>query len=588
MLNMNINKTMADMARMSPDQLKASARMHVNDPYMMALFSGENARRQALKPQPQEHQQPTVVNQEIAQMGSPPPVPMMPQGQAQAMPEDTGIAQIPANNLKNMAEGGIVAFAPGGEVEGQALDAAKAKEAAIQNSLRGLGLMYRQKNPEAYQGALTAQSQAQQERQDAEAAYAAAMESSGVNRALMTQPTAGTTLNYGTPAVAPAPAPAATSVKTPLAPPEVAPEKTTTDTTGGLASLQAAAAAAGSQSREPRVAGTVVGRPAAPAKPYLEQYAETRRMQGPSVDPEAEARNKLVADRNTASQATKTELETDIASRKDQFAKREERQDTRAAALEKSKDTNTGMAFLQAGLAMMQAKGPGLAAIAQGAGVGVNQYSAGLKDLKAAQEKLDEARDKTDELKQNQSMMDKKELRTAKKDIRDTELQGQEYLIAGRSKTHGEELAVAAAATKSDIEARQKTEENASKERIAALTHAIGLRPSETERITATYLKLKATNPAGAEEYIKGVGLAKGAGKSMDAMIADKANDNVDKQIQLGGIQLQTKINRDPSIRDEMLRKATAQLMGTMPKPGAETAPPGPEIHYDAKGNRVK
>lgn len=566
----NIDSTTSMLMGMKEKgQLAQYMQQHKNDPYMMSLASSVNAMFNKAQLQPKGGQRPTVVDQAIAQMGSPPPVSPMPQGQAQAMPEDTGIAQIPANNLKNMAEGGIVAFGNGGDVPGFA---------------KGV---YIGEDGQYYADPLSADELGQTDTWGP-LKKLGAWAGRNVERDPITGEVTRKSEAVSPAATAPATSAAYTPYEAGYVPSSVAPGGTSTAVKGGISSLQAAADAAGSQSREPRAAGTVVGRPATPAKPYLEQYAETRRMQGPSVDPEAEARNKLVADRNTASQATKTELETDIESRKDQFAKREERQDTRAAALEKSKDTNTGMAFLQAGLAMMQAKGPGLAAIAQGAGVGVNQYAAGLKDLKLAQEKLDEARDKTDELKQNQSMMDKKELRTAKKDIRDTELQGQEYLIAGRSKTHGEELAVAAAATKSDIEARQKIEENASKERIASMAHAAGLRPSETERITATYLKLKATNPAGAEEYIKGVSLAKGAGKSMDAMIADKANDNVDKQIQLGGIQLQTKINKDPSIRDEMLRKATAQLMGTMPAPGAATAPPGTTLNFDARGNPVK
>ena len=108
MINMNVNQTMADMARMSNDQLKTTARMHVHDPYMMSLLSGENARRKALRPQPQGGQQPTVVDQEIAGMGD----------QPQALPEDTGIGTLPQQPMgKAMAGGGIVAFAEAGAVK---------------------------------------------------------------------------------------------------------------------------------------------------------------------------------------------------------------------------------------------------------------------------------------------------------------------------------------------------------------------------------------------------------------------------------------------------------------------------------------
>ena len=565
------------LARLTPPQRKQYVQMHKNDPYIVSLAlnmdNREKAKASALMGQQQAPAQPPVVEQMISQMGAPAQAPMQQGGMAQAMPEDVGIGALPARNMENMAEGGIVAFGNGGDVPGFA---------------KGV---YIGEDGQYYADPLSADELGQTDTWGP-LKKLGAWAGRNVERDPITGEVTRKSEAVSPAATAPATAPATSTAYTPYeagyVPSSVAPGGTSTAVKGGISSLQAAAAAAGSQSREPRAAGTVVGRPAAPAQSYLEQYAETRKAQGPSVDPEAVARNKLVADRNTASQATKTELETDIESRKDQFAKREERQDTRAAALEKSKDTNTGMAFLQAGLAMMQAKGPGLAAIAQGAGVGVNQYAAGLKDLKLAQEKLDEARDKTDELKQNQSMMDKKELRTAKKDIRDTELQGQEYLIAGRSKTHGEELAVAAAATKSDIEARQKIEENASRERIAAMAHAAGLRPSETERVTATYLKLKATDPAAAETYMQGIERSKGAGKSTESKIADTAYDNIVKQAALPHLMKNfntpEKFNAAVEAETKRLRGAS----GTIPKPGAETAPPGPEIHYDAKGNRVK
>jgi hypothetical protein len=113
------------------------------------------------------------------------------------------------------------------------------------------------------------------------------------------------------------------------------------------------------------------------------------------------------------------------------FKGKEERIGKREAELGKSKDTNTGMAFLEAGLAMMQARGPGLAGIAQGAGVGLKQYQSGIKDIRAAQEKLDDARDRIEELRQNQSSMNKSEVRNAEKGIRSLIYQGDRDLLKG-------------------------------------------------------------------------------------------------------------------------------------------------------------
>ena len=92
-----------------------------------------------------------------------------------------GLASIPMNyeammpdEAVGMANGGIVAFAGGDVVEdyGAALDAARAKEEAVRKGLSGLGVRFKQQQPEAYQGTLTAMEQAKQERKLAEDRYA--------------------------------------------------------------------------------------------------------------------------------------------------------------------------------------------------------------------------------------------------------------------------------------------------------------------------------------------------------------------------------------------------------------------------------
>lgn len=101
----NVNQITSRLASMPDQALQQYAAMHKNDPYVMALALSESNRRKQMRQgaQMQAPQQPKVVDQEIAQM-------------AQPMPEDTGIGQLPAPNMQNMAEGGIVAFEGGGEV----------------------------------------------------------------------------------------------------------------------------------------------------------------------------------------------------------------------------------------------------------------------------------------------------------------------------------------------------------------------------------------------------------------------------------------------------------------------------------------
>jgi hypothetical protein len=97
-------------------QLQQYATLHKNDPYIVTLaLSIANQKKQMKAGQEGQagmQPQPKVVDQDIAQMLAPPP--------QQMLPEDTGIGQLPAQNMQNMAEGGIVAFDDGGRVPGYA------------------------------------------------------------------------------------------------------------------------------------------------------------------------------------------------------------------------------------------------------------------------------------------------------------------------------------------------------------------------------------------------------------------------------------------------------------------------------------
>ena len=114
-------KTLTDtMSRMELPQLQQYATLHKNDPYIVTLaLSIANQKKQMKAGQAGQAgmmPQPKVADQQIAQMMAPP----QQQGMAQAMPEDSGIGQLPAPNMQGMAGGGIVAFDEGGDVPGYA------------------------------------------------------------------------------------------------------------------------------------------------------------------------------------------------------------------------------------------------------------------------------------------------------------------------------------------------------------------------------------------------------------------------------------------------------------------------------------
>lgn len=111
----NVNQITAELAKMPDQALQQYAAMHKNDPYTVALALSESNRRKQMRMGAQgagAMPQPKVVDQDIAQMASPP--------QQQPLPEDSGIGQLPAQNMQNMAGGGIVAFDEGGDVPGYA------------------------------------------------------------------------------------------------------------------------------------------------------------------------------------------------------------------------------------------------------------------------------------------------------------------------------------------------------------------------------------------------------------------------------------------------------------------------------------
>lgn len=115
---------MDSLALMPDPALQQYALMHKDDPYVMSLAMSESNRRKKLRAAQQgqagQMPQPKVIDQAIAAINSPPMMPQqgMPQGAPQQLlPEQQGIARLPAPNMQAMADGGIAGYAGGGDVE---------------------------------------------------------------------------------------------------------------------------------------------------------------------------------------------------------------------------------------------------------------------------------------------------------------------------------------------------------------------------------------------------------------------------------------------------------------------------------------
>ena len=107
----NINQITSTLRMMGDSALQQYATMHKNDPYILPMAIAESNARKQVRSQAQAKMamqpQPKVAEKEIAEMSAP-----------TQLPEQQGIAQLPAPNIQTMAGGGIVAFADGGYAEG--------------------------------------------------------------------------------------------------------------------------------------------------------------------------------------------------------------------------------------------------------------------------------------------------------------------------------------------------------------------------------------------------------------------------------------------------------------------------------------
>ena len=443
----NVNQMTAAFSKMPDAALKQYAMMHKNDPYTMSLAMSESNRRKQMRQgaAPQGGQQPTVVDQELAQMGAP----QMPQGQAQAMPEDSGIGALPQQPMgKAMAGGGIVAFDVGGTV-----DSARARQSAAQQALYTYGLRQRRADPQGFAAAQNEFNTAKEAVTTAQEAYAAELAGTGVEQAAMGLQDVGKTKQFLT---ASTPAPTDPNFRRPSTPGAIAAMPSIADQ---MKAQTAPAAAAPTVSPLSTLAPRVAAAPAAPAAPqksYEDYFKASMETAGKEKNPFEQDTKNITATAKKGKEAELIAFRKDIlAENAEMFKGQEARIGKREVALEKSKDTNTGMAFLQAGLAMMQARGPGLAGIAQGAGVGLGVYGAGLDKIKSAQEKLDESRDRIDELRRNKSSMDKREIRAKESGINDLVTQGERDLLAGKKDLYAQARALSGTSAASSVAVEQ-------------------------------------------------------------------------------------------------------------------------------------
>jgi hypothetical protein len=138
-------------------------------------------------------------------------------------------------------------------------------------------------------------------------------------------------------------------------------------------------------------------------------------------------RFKTQADERLALRKKEIEEEGDV------YKDRSDRILARETKLKDQGHQNMGLAFLNAGLAIMSTPGGLATALGKGAQVGTAQYAAGIDKLRAAQERLDDAKERIDDLRLNRKDLNKRDIRQLERE-RDTALQEGEKLVYGLAK----------------------------------------------------------------------------------------------------------------------------------------------------------
>jgi hypothetical protein len=474
----DVNKITSTLAKLPDAQLQQYAQMHKSDPYIMALAMTESNRRKELRAAGQGAQgvqeMPKVVDRAVAEMAP------------QQLPEEMGIGQLPAGNM-NFAGGGIIAFADGGDVErynGAQSSLTGVPYADVPAGLAAVGVpvaIYRQAADIAARMGTSVSSILGRMGYDVAKASAGAgkLAATGPGQVILAGGVPATQFATDTMANNPQlreayadnhmmgamdPNGALAAAILDQANPkqkQKAQETLSGTSTENNAAMAAKSSASPFVSPSPKSAeeaallnryptsgtkaaptadtgrkapGAGLGTPAAASLPSLTDLAKLRQSiydKQDFKDPASAQLKELEAKERASAEEGLAALKRDQAKFEDAFKGREARLIAREGDIGKQKDTNIGLAVLNAGLAIMSTPGGLATAIGKGAQVGTAQYAAGLDKIRSAQERLDDARDKMEELKLNRAEMSAKEIRAAEKDIRNTGIDAQKRAIDG-------------------------------------------------------------------------------------------------------------------------------------------------------------
>ena len=427
-LNPSMNKMIAELVGMPPQALAQYAAANQNDTmkFLAAKAASDMQKKQQAAGAAQQPQAaaPPVAEQVVQQM-------------AQGLPEESGIGALPAPNMTKMAAGGIVAFAEGGET----LDQARAQRDAIQQKLYTYGLRQRQQDPVGFQTALAELQAAEAAAQAAEKNYATEMAGAGINQLISKESPMGVSQNYQS-----GPHARPMQPQTASAAPGIPYTGTGVPSASAAALRSGASTQAGQATRADRVAAPRADTGAARTgtapvqQPGESAEAMWKRISGSMPDARAGIPKEIqeAEDIRTAQAGKELDSEKEAATGLAALmGKREARIGEREKRLTDKSSNDVNMALIDAGLAMMQSRGKGLAGIAEGAGVGMKRYAEDTKAAEAARQKIEEARDAYDDLKFNREDMSRKQILAAEGKIADAKVATKSANVAEIARREG-------------------------------------------------------------------------------------------------------------------------------------------------------
>ena len=478
------------LARMGPEGRQRYAADHADDPIAvsMALFVNNIAKELKEGKRGEPEMQAPVVQQAIQAMNQPrmpqgmPPQGMPSQGQPQApqgmppqmaadggymdsrLPEEMGIGALPERSLSSMADGGIVGFADGGDVqrfqsggtpkprpmypgmigqEGEGLlpNTTGYEGMSILEFIQKFGVDAYNKIKNAIPGESTEARLARQKREVYDATP------SGQRDKAMVEVNASAPVDsmnlpprklgpYSQTGVLPeavgggaedpngasAPRLAARPAVAPTAAPSAA--RPTADAGAGASPTISGLASLAAQYDNINTKGMSRADILAAKEQFEKGIA--------AIDPVAKEREALNAKSKRFSQDALNEFEKETKDRPDPYAKREERANKQEASIAESAERNPYLSLMEAGFAMMSGTSQyAFENIGKGALVGTKAYKDGLDKIEKAKEKLSETRDKIEDYRIYREDLTSKERRAFKTDIRNTELAVDKSMLDG-------------------------------------------------------------------------------------------------------------------------------------------------------------